>query len=107
MYIREAAVDAVVADGELLVIDTKQMHHGGVDIVAGRRISAIKWFVAPLITFARSHAALDATAAEPVGEDIRIVVTTFATLGAWHATKLGGPEDDRIIEQTTLFQIKD
>jgi hypothetical protein len=82
MHIREAAVDAVVADGELLVIDAEQVHHRGVDVVAGRRIGAVERLVAPLVALAGGDAALDAAAAEPVGEDVRVVVAAFAALRA-------------------------
>ena len=34
MHIRQAAVDAVVAEGEALVVDAEQVQHGGVDVVA-------------------------------------------------------------------------
>ena len=41
MHIREAAVEAVVTDGELLVINSEQVHHRGMNVVAGRRIGTI------------------------------------------------------------------
>ena len=34
----EPAVDAVVADGELRVIDAEQVHHRGVDVIDERRV---------------------------------------------------------------------
>ena len=103
MHIRQAAVDAVVADGELFMINAEQVHQRGVDVVAGRRVGAVERLVAPLVAFACNDSALDATAAEPVGEDIGVMVATFATLRAGHAAEFGGPQDDRVIKQAALL----
>ena len=107
MHIRQPAVDAVVADGEFFVIDAEEVHHGGVDVVAGRRIGAVERLVAPLVALASSDPSLNAAAAEPVGEDVGVVVAAFAALRAGHAAELGGPENDRVIEQSALFEIED
>ncbi len=40
--IREAAVEAVVADGELLVLNAEEMQHRRMDVVANRRIGAVE-----------------------------------------------------------------
>ena len=106
MHIRQTAVDAVVPHRESGVIDAEQVHHRGMNVVAGCWIGAVERFVAPLITLARDHTALDATATEPVGEDVGIVVTTPAALRAGHPAKLRGPQDDGVIKQAALFQIK-
>jgi uncharacterized protein YoaH (UPF0181 family) len=50
---------------------------------------------------------LDAAAAEPVGEAIRVVVAALAALRAGHAAELGGPQDDGVVEQAALFEILD
>ena len=77
----ETAVDGVVADGELFVIDAELMEDGGVDVVDLRRVAAVGGFVAPLVAFAVGDAAFDAAAGEPVGEDVRVVVASFTALG--------------------------
>ena len=103
MHIRQAAVDAVVSYGELFMIDAQQVHHRGVDVVAGRGVGAVERLVAPLVALTGDDSALDAAAAEPVGEDIRVVVAAFAALRAGHAAEFGGPQDDRVVEQAALF----
>jgi len=74
VHIGEAAVDAVTAVSELGVVDAELVEDGSVYVVAGGGIGAIEGFVAPLIGFTSGGAAFDATTAEPVGEDVGIVV---------------------------------
>ena len=107
MHVGEAAVDAVVADGELRVVDAQQVQDGGVDVVDLGGVFAVERFVAPLVGEAVSRASFDAAAAEPVGEDEGVVVAAFGTLGRRHSAELGGPEDERVVEQAALFQIFD
>src|SRR5262249_1890387 len=45
----QAAGDAVVADGESLVIDAQQVQHRGMDVVAGRGAGAVGRFVTPFV----------------------------------------------------------
>lgn len=42
MHVGETAVETIVPPGELRVIDAEQVHHGGVDVVAGRGIRAVE-----------------------------------------------------------------
>ena len=105
VHIRQAAVDAVVAEGEFGVVDAQLVQDGGVDVVNGGGIAAVQRFVSPLVAFARDGAAFDAAAAEPVGEDEGVVVAAFATLGTGHATEFGGPEDNGIVQHAALFEI--
>lgn len=48
--ISQAPVNAVMADGELLVVDSQLVKDGGVDIVDSGWMVAIKWFVSPVVT---------------------------------------------------------
>ena len=63
MHIRQPPVDAVVADGELRMINAQQMHHRGMDVIACSRVRAIQRLVPPLVTLAGSDATLDPAAA--------------------------------------------
>ncbi|SVE26634.1 uncharacterized protein METZ01_LOCUS479488, partial [marine metagenome] len=65
VHVRQPPVDAVVWDGEALVVDAQKMEHGGVDVVDLRGVGAVEGLVAPLITFSGSHSPLNAAAAEP------------------------------------------
>lgn len=80
MHVGQSAVDAVVAPGEPSVIDAEKFQHGGVDVVDECRVIPIQWLVTPLVAFAVRDPAFDSTAAEPIGEDIWIVVAAGSAL---------------------------
>ena len=107
MNIREAAVHAVVAEGEFLMFNAEQVHHGGVDVIDLGGFAAVLGFVAPFIAETVGDTAADAAAAEPVGEDERIVIPALAALRARHAAELRGPENDGVFEHAALFEILD
>src|SRR6185503_6719475 len=54
-----------------------------------------------------SDAPFDAAAGEPVRECERIVVATLAALAAGHPAKFGRPQNDRVVQHPTHFQILD
>ena len=62
MHIGQSSIDAVVAYDKLSVIDAQQVQDGRVDVVDLRRIVAIQWFVAPLITRAIGGSAANPSA---------------------------------------------
>ena len=66
MHVGQPAVDAVVAEGQLLVVDAEQVQHRGVHVVAVGRV--LGGLVRPLVARAVGDAALDAAAGEPDGE---------------------------------------
>ena len=68
----QAAVDAVVAIREPLVIDTQQVQHGGVQIAHMHDI--FHGVVAKLVGRAIGRTAFDAPAGEPHAERIRMMV---------------------------------
>src|SRR5437867_6350263 len=107
MHIGKSAVDAAVAEGELLVVEAEQVEHGGMDVVNGRGMVPVERLVAPRVAFAMSDAAADATAAQPVGEAKRIVVAPFAALRTGHAAELGSPENHGVVEQAALLEVLD
>ena len=97
MHIGQAAVDAVMAEGELGVIDSQEVKDGGMQIVAISDL--VDGLVRPLIRRAVGHTPLDATACEPGGEGEGVVVAALRTLTARHSAELGRPDDDCLIEQ--------
>src|SRR5579872_3682620 len=105
MHVGEAAVDAVVAESQFLVIDAEQVQDRGVHVVAVGGIC--RGFVRPLVAFAVRGPALDAASGEPIGEGERVMVPPFRALAARHAAKLGGPHHDGVVEQAARFQVLD
>lgn len=76
----QASVDAIVAHAELGVVDAEEVEDGGVDVVDFGGCGAYEWFVSPLIALAGGDPALDAAAAHPVSEAIRIMIAAGAAL---------------------------
>ena len=107
VHIGEAAVDAVMAKGEARVVEAELMEDCSMDVVDRGRGVSIKWFVTPDVALTVSQSALDASAAKPVGENKRVMVAALAALRRRHAAKLGGPQDERVLEQSTLLEILD
>ena len=105
MDVGQATIDAVMPDGQSCVVDTEQVQNSGVNIVDLCWTASVKGFVAPLIRLTVGHDSLDATACEPIRKYIRIVVASLASLRTGHAAELGGPEHDRIFQESALFQV--
>src|SRR5580704_969833 len=103
----QAAGDAVMADGEPLVVDAQQVQHRGVDVVAGGRAVAVGRFVAPFVAGAECRTPADSAAGQPVGVGERVVVAAFAPPGARHAAELSRPVDERVVQQAALFEVED
>ena len=103
MDIGQAAINAVLADGELFVVDPQQVQHGGVQIVAVRL--ALLGLIAPVVTAAMGHARLDAGAPEPGHKAAPIMVAADARLCERGPTKFGSPHDQGILGQPAGFQI--
>ena len=106
VHIGQSTVNSVVAHGELLVVDTQLVQDRGVDVVAARRVVPVGWAEAPLVAFAVSHPAADATTGEPVGEHERVVIAALAALRARHSAKLSRPEDQRVLEHSALLEVE-
>ena len=107
MHVGKAAVNAVVAEGELLVVDAEEAKDGGVDVVDFGVMIWVRRLVAPFVARAVGGSAFNSAAGEPIGKDERIVVATLAALGARHAAEFGGPKDNGIFEQAAGFEVLD
>ena len=77
------------------------------NVMAGSWVAALGRSKTALVAFTVCHTALDSTSGKPVGEYERVVIPAYSTLGAWHSAELGGPEDDRVIEETPAAKILD
>ena len=103
MNVCQAAVDTIAAEGELGMIDAELVENRCMNVVNGRGMATIQGLVSPLITFAYRGAAFDPTAAQPVSKAVGIVVSTFASLRTWHPPEFCGPQDEGVLEQSSLF----
>lgn len=101
--VSEAAVDAVLADGELLVIDSHEVEDSGVKIVAvGGALSSLKGEV---ITLTVRGASFDAGSCHPGDEGATIMIASVRTLSEGSTAEFGGPDEEGVFEEATLFKI--
>ena len=103
VHVCQSAIDAVVADGELFVVDAEEVHRGGVEVVAVDGVG--RGFVGPDVAFAVGGAAFDAATGHPGSERGGVVIAARAPLAARHAAELGGPDDEGVVEHTARFEI--
>ena len=83
----ETALDAVVVEGEALVVEAKEVEDRGVEIVRGEDVFAS--LEAKLIGGPVAYAALHARPGEPGGEAVGVVVAAVgAGLEHRHAAEL-------------------
>src|SRR5439155_22335521 len=98
------AVDAVVAEGQALVVDAKDMQDRGVQVVAVSLAAGA--LVAELVAFSMADAALDAGAGQPRDKSAAVMVAAGGALRKRHAPKLGRPDDQGVLEQAAFFQVR-
>lgn len=103
VHVSQAAIDTVVAHAESRMIDAQQVQHGGMEIVTIRFIFG--GLVGEIIARSERAASLDACPGEPGYERPSVVVATGGSLREWHPAEFGRPDDERVFEQPTLFQI--
>src|SRR5436309_5835238 len=102
VHIGQAAVAAVVAEGQPLMVDAEQVQDRRVQVVA---ISAAgSRFPRPLITLAMSAPPLDTGASEPANEGPAVVVAAGGPLAEGHATELGAPHQQRVLEHAAVLE---
>lgn len=104
----KAEVAALEFVNEFLVIHSHQVQHSGVQIV--HVDGTIEDVVAVFIGEAMGDAALDSGPREPDAEAARVmiaavIVPTHFPLAIGRATELAAPDDERIVEQATAFQV--
>ena len=105
MDIRQSSIDPVVPHREPFVINSQQVQDGGMNVIDLGGVISIERFVPPSVRRSMRDARFDAAASQPIGKHVRIVISALATLGTWHPTKFGRPQDDRIFQQPALLEI--
>src|SRR5687767_4426529 len=78
VHVGQPPVRAIVAEGELLVIDSKEMQHGCVEVV--NRHGVTRGLPRPFVALAVGDAALHTGTSHPAGEGAAIVIAAVAAL---------------------------
>src|SRR5436853_3889672 len=90
-HVRQPAPHSVVLEGELFMIEAKEVKNGGVQIV--ERMNVLHGALAEFIGHAVAYAGSNPRASEPAGEAIRVVITALrAFLEKGHAAKFRTPD---------------
>ena len=108
----QAEVAAGVAVGEAGVVEAEEVEHGGVQVVDVDRL--VRGGEAEFVGAAVDLAPLDATAGEPAGEAVVVVVAAVhlahvrarrGELDGGRAAELAAPDDQRVLEHPALLQV--
>src|SRR5262245_24290692 len=51
------------------------------------------------------HSPANSAPGQPYRKSVRMVIATVRALSAWRPSELGGPDDQRLVEQSALLQI--
>ena len=102
-HIREPVTSAVVEIGQLLVIDSQQMKHGGVEVVDGDAIHRRP--KANFIKLSKARAAFDAGTRHEHPKPMRIMIAAAIPLGDRHAAKLTSPDDQGVVNESGALEI--
>jgi len=110
MNIGQAKISAGISERQFLVIKTKTMQHRRMQIMnTGRLVDSLK---SDVISCSVDCASLDSTASQPHAEAPVVVIATglrFTVSGEFDRrspAKLASPQDQSILKQTSLFQIR-
>src|SRR5436309_2832433 len=101
--VSETAVDAVLPDGQALVIDPHEMQHRGVQVVA--RGYVFEGPIAELVALAMADARLDPRPGQPRHKRPAVVVAAGAPLSHRHAAELGRTNDQRVLEEAAFLEV--
>ena len=93
----------VAGDFEPARVEAELVQDGGVDV--GDVVAILDGVEAELVGRAVDDAALDAAAGHPDREAERMMIAAVVPLRAGRAAELGGPDDDRLVEQAALLQV--
>lgn len=98
VHIGESAINAVVVEAELFMIEAEQVQCRGVEIVAIGRVFSC--FETEVVGAAIGGATLNAAAGHPGRESSGVVVAAFAcALRGGLTSELAGANDERAVEQ--------
>ena len=104
MHVGQAKVAALETVGQLRVIEPEQVEDRRVEIMDMDGVRA--GVEAEVIGFAEGQAGFYAASGQPHGEGVRVMVASVvAALHHRGAAEFAAPDDERVVEQSSLFEI--
>src|SRR5882724_4940650 len=102
MDVGESHISSIERVCQTLMVESEQMQDSGVEIE--NRYGLLGNLVSEVIAAADNLAARNAAARHPDAEGVRIMVASDAALRNGHATELGMPYHQRLVEHAAAFQ---
>ena len=101
--VRESIVAATMAVGKLLMVQAHQVQDRSVQVVDMNFVlhGAKSEVIGCPVSCSTSHT----STCHPDGEAPRVMVSTVGVFGSWRTTEFSAPEDECIVEHSTLFKI--
>ena len=99
----ESVAAAIVEVGELLVVETEQVEHRGMEVMDGAAVDG--GLEADLVKLAVGGASLDAGAGHEHAETVRVVVSATVALGNGHAAELTAPDDECGVDEAGALEV--
>ena len=99
----EAKVSTAVVVSELLVINTKLMQEGGMQVVQVHFVAYR--VVAKVVRRTIADSGSESATRNPYGIAKRVVIASVRSLLVRRATKFASPHYDRFLQQTAAFKI--
>ena len=100
----QTSMRTIVIIGQPLMVQAEEMQDGRVEVMDVHHV--FDGLVAEFIGRAEAETSLHARTGQPRGETLRVMVATFSSfLKRRHPAEFRGPEDERIIQQSTRFQV--
>ena len=97
-HIGKAKVSPGVAECQFLVIEPKDVQHGGVQVV--RVDFVIRCGVAVIVGFAVAEAAFHAATGQPYGKAVWVMIAAvLIALRGWRAAEFTAPKHQGVLEQ--------
>ena len=109
MHIRQPEVASGVAVGELLMVDSKEVQHGGMKIV---NVHGIVLHVhTELVGGSVGQASFHTTTGKQIGKGRTVMIPPWLrillSLGKGRPPKLATKDHERVVQKATLFEIRD
>jgi hypothetical protein len=99
----QASIQPLEFNSHTLVLDTQQVQHGRMEIVNADRV--LLGCIAKLVRRAVRDTTLDTASGEQIRESANVMVAPIAALRHRRAPELATPNNQRIVQHPTLFQV--
>ena len=102
-HIGKPEISTCMPKRETFVIETEQMQNGGMQVV--HMDFVFYRLEAKLVGLSVGHSAFYSSSSEPHRETVMIVISSISIFRRRRSTELTSPYHQRIVQQSSLFQV--